>query len=129
MKIEEIKSTEWGEFCRAFSEANRGSLLTIELITADGIRSEIAQDQPLDRMTFDRTDACSDVISVSLGLSGERKRHHFIVDPIHLLVRKGEAGKKFLEIRGENGTTLVTFHSGRFPQTDFALQHEPQNRS
>jgi hypothetical protein len=120
-KIEEIRSEDWGDFCEKFTEFNRESLLTIEVIGKDGIRSEIVSELPLDKMTFDTTDACNNVISISLGTKpDQRKTNHFIIDPVHLRIRQMEAGKKILEIAAENGTNLVTFHSGRFPQTQFS---------
>lgn len=120
MKTQEIRSEDWQDFCEKFSEANRGSLLTVEIIGADGIRSEVVRDLPLDKMTFDPTDACNDVISISLSSApDQRKINHFVIDPFHLRIRQAEGGKKLLEIGSENGTTLVTFHSGRFPPIDF----------
>jgi hypothetical protein len=121
MNIQEIRSEDWQEFCKKFTEANRGSLLTIEVIGTDGIRSDVARDVPFDKMTFDTTDACNDVISITLGSApDQRKINHFVIDPMHLRIRRAEAGKKLLEMGSENGTTLVTFHSGRFPQVNFS---------
>jgi len=121
MKTQEIPNEEWQEFCEKFTEFNRGSLLTVEVIGGDGIRSDVARELPLNKMTFDTTDACSDVISLNLGSApDQRKINHFVIDPMHLRIRQAEAGKKLLEIGCENGTTLVTFHSGRFPQINFS---------
>ena len=117
MKIQEIPNEDWQEFCEKFTEFNRDSLLTVEVIGADGIRRDVARELPLNKMTFDTTDACSDVISLNLGSApDQRKINHFVIDPMHLRLRPGEAGRKLLEIASENGTTLVTFHSDRFPQ-------------
>src|SRR5690606_37402170 len=116
MKTQEINSEDWQEFCEKFTEANRDSLLTIATIKADGIRSDLARDLPLKKMTFNTTDACNDIISISLDSEpDQRKINHFIIDPRHLRIRQSEEGEKFLEIGSENGVTLVTFHSGRFP--------------
>jgi hypothetical protein len=119
MKTLEIQSGRWQEFCEKFTEFNRGSLLTIEIIGRDGIRAEVFRDVPLDKMTFDKTDACNDVINVGLnGGPDQRKLNHIVIDPMHLRIRQAEAGKKLLEIGSENGTTLMTFHSGHFPQRE-----------
>ena len=116
MNTQEISSEDWQEFCEKFTETNRGSLLTIEKIGADGIRSDVARDLPLNKMTFDTTDACNDVISISLDSEpDQRKINHFVIEPIHLRIRQSEEREKFLEIGSESGVTLVTFHSGRFP--------------
>ena len=67
-------------------------------------------------MTFDKTDACNDVISISLvGRADQRKENHFVIEPVDMQVKQSKEGNKILQIRAENGTTLVTFHSGRFP--------------
>ncbi len=116
MNTQEIRSEDWREFCEKFTEASRGSLLTIEQIDSDGIRSDVVRDLPLDKMTFDTTDACNDMISISLGSKpDQRKLNHFAVDPIYVRIRN-EGGKKVLQIGAENGVTFVTFHSGSFPQ-------------
>ena len=119
MNTQDIQSEDWQDFCEKFTYFNRGSLLTVEVIGSDGVRSDFARDLPLDKMTFDTTDACNDMITISLeSAPGERKMNHFVIDPRYLRIRRAEAGKKLLEIGSENGTTLVTFHSGRFPQTN-----------
>lgn len=114
MNTQEIRPEDWREFCEKFTEANRGSLLTIEMIGADGIQNDVARDVPLDTMTFDKTDACNDVISISFGKAGQKRLIHSVIEPIHLRVKQTK-GSKLLEILAENGTTLLTFHSGRFP--------------
>ncbi len=116
MKTQEISSDDWQEFCEKVTEANRNSLLTIEMIASDGIRSDVARELPLHKMTFDTTDACNDVITFSLDSEPDgRKVNHLVIEPIHLRIRQDEEGKKLLEIGSESGVTLVTFHSGRFP--------------
>lgn len=117
MNTQHIRSEDWQEFCEKFTEFSRGSFLTIETIGADGIRSEVFLDTPLEKMTFDMLDACVDVISISLtSRSDQRKENHFVIDPVDLQLKQSNDGRKILQIRAENGTTLVTFHSGRFPE-------------
>ena len=116
MRTQEIQSEDWQEFCKKFTDFNHGSLLTVEMIAPDGVPSEIARDRPLDKMTYDKTDACNDIISISLGEPNQKKTNHFVIEPIHLRLTQAEGGKKLLQMTAENGITLVTFHSGRFPQ-------------
>ena len=116
MNNQEIPSEDWAGFCEKFTEANRGSLLIVEIVERDGIQSDVARDLPLEKMTFDKTDACSDIISISLGQAGERRISHLVIEPIRVLLTKTKEGSKLLQIEAENGTTLVTFHSGRFSQ-------------
>lgn len=117
MNTQHIRSADWREFCEKFTEFNCGSLLCIETIGGDGIRDELFRDLPLDKITFDKTDACNDVISVSLlGQAGQRKENHFVIEPVDMQIKQSKEGNKVLQIRAENGTTLITFHSGRFTQ-------------
>jgi hypothetical protein len=121
MNTQHIRSADWREFCDKFTEFNRGSLLTIELVGADGVRSELFRDLPLDKMTFDKTDACTDILSISLvGRADQRKENHLAIDPVDLQIKESKEGNKILQIRAENGTTLITFHSGRFPEMNFS---------
>lgn len=121
MNTQHIRSGDWEEFCEKFTEYNRGSLLSIETVDADGIRRELFRDLPLDKMTFDKTDACNDVISISLvGRADQRKENHFVIEPVDMQIKQSKEGNKILQIRAENGTTLVTFHSGRFPDENFS---------
>jgi hypothetical protein len=123
MNTQHIRSKDWREFCDKFTEYNRGSLLSIDAIGADGIRGELFRDLPLDKMTFDKTDACNDIISISLvSRADQRKENHLVIEPVDMQIKQSKEGNKVLQIRAENGTTLVTFHSGRFP--DMSLGHE-----
>ncbi|MEO7300126.1 MAG: DUF5335 family protein [Verrucomicrobiota bacterium] len=111
---QEIRSQDWEEFCRRFTEGNAGSLLSIELTGRDGVQKNVARDLPLEKMTMDKTDACNDLITISMASNGSHVSHT-IIEPIRLLVKEVK-GSKTLQIEAENGVTLVTFHSGRFPE-------------
>lgn len=118
MNTQEIQSEAWASFCKKFTETNRSSLLTIELIGVDGVQKNIARDAALEEMSFEKTTACNDFINISVGHNGSKRLNHVVVEPIDLLVKESPNGQKILQIRAENGTTLVTFHSGRFPPTE-----------
>jgi hypothetical protein len=118
MNHQEIRSEDWAGFCEKFTQANQGSLLHVEMIERDGIKHDLARDLPLEKMTFDKTDACSDIINITLGQTGERRINHSVIEPIRLLLTKTKEGSKVLQIEAENGTTLVTFHSGRLSLDD-----------
>lgn len=116
MKTTEIPSEDWQKFCEKFTQFNRSSLLTIEVIGSDGLRSDVARELPLHKMVFETSDPCNDIISINLGTnSDQRKLNHLVIDPIYLRIRQINDGRKMLEIGSETGTNLVTFHSGRFP--------------
>ncbi len=115
MKLE-INSTEWRIFCEKFTQLNQGSLMSVEMIDPGGRTEDVAQELSFLKMTLDTTDACNDVISISLGQRGHRRVNHLVIEPIHVRLRQNGEGPKILELSAENGITRVTFHSGRFPQ-------------
>lgn len=116
MSAFEIPSREWPVFCQKFTSVNRGSLLAVELRETSGRQSELVRDLPLDRIEFRKTDGCNDEILLVAGQMGGKQVSYLIVEPIHLTVRQNGEGRKLLQIDAENGTTLITFHSGRFPE-------------
>lgn len=84
--------------------------LTVEILHPDGRKDQIARDVPLQSMTFDKTDSCSDRISVNVGLPGHKPVTHVIVEPIHIRLKSAENGSfNPMQIDAESGTTLVTF--------------------
>ncbi len=118
MKTVEIPEKEWGTFFEDFFRSHQGSLISIEMLDAGGSKIEVSRDMPLDRIVYDpRADACNNVISIGVSEPGKRAIEHVILDPIHVIVRETGEHKKRLEIAAENGTTHVTFHSGKLPET------------
>jgi hypothetical protein len=116
MQAQEIEPKLWGEFCEKFSTLNRGSIMSIETLRPDGRKDEIAQDIPFGKMTLDTTDACNDILSITLGEAGQRRITHEVIEPIHFRVEQDNGGHKVLQLEAENGVTLVHFHSGRVPE-------------
>ena len=116
MQAQEIESNQWHEFCEKFSTLNRGSLITVEQVRFDGRKDEIARDVPLGNMTFDTTDACNDIISITLGEPGQRRTTFEVIQPIHMRVKLNDIGHKLLQLEAESGMTLIHFHSGRVPE-------------
>lgn len=128
MQAQEIEPKLWHEFCEKFSTLNRGSMMSIEHIRFDGRQDELAHELPLDKMTLDTTDACNDIVSISLGSSGERHTTHEVVEPIHLRVKQNGAGQKMLQLEAESGITLIHFHSGRIPELVPNMKHYKGDR-
>ncbi|MEW6160893.1 MAG: hypothetical protein AB1813_25980, partial [Verrucomicrobiota bacterium] len=73
----------------------------------------VVHETPLQRVLFDREDACNNRIRFVLGGAGERERVHEIIEPIHLKLRQDNRSRKILEIDAENGITFVSFHTGK----------------
>jgi hypothetical protein len=117
MKTVEIRNTAWKEFCEEFTRWNKGSLITIEMSDSNGERTVVAQDIPFDRMVLDQSNPCSDIIAVSASEPGKRGVDHLIIEPIHLMIRETAGHTKILQFIAENGTTSISFRSGKFPET------------
>lgn len=113
MKPVEIRNTTYKAFCDEFTRLHQGSLITIEMLDAEGNRIEVARDIPLDRMVLDQNDECNDILVINASEPGKRGIDHMVVEPIHIIVRENEDHTKMLQINAENGTTLVTYHSGQ----------------
>ncbi|MFN7141189.1 MAG: hypothetical protein ACK4UN_17810, partial [Limisphaerales bacterium] len=70
MKNVAIHPKQWRAFCEAFTELNRGTLMTVELNHMDNRRDEVARDSMFQKMTLDTNDACNDMITLTLGQEG-----------------------------------------------------------
>ncbi len=93
--------------------------MSAEMLHMDNRRDAVAQNDMFQSMTLDTTDACNNMITISFGQAGESRHHHQVIEPIHLRIKQNGDGKKHLQIEAENGVTLLTFHSGRFPEQEF----------
>jgi hypothetical protein len=117
MRTVEIQSKEWATFCEDFTRIHRGGLITIEMLDGARDRIEVAQNMPLEKMVFSQDGACNNVISISASEPGRRAIDHLVIEPLHLVVRENDKHGKTLEINAENGTTLISFHSGKMPDS------------
>ena len=113
MATQEIKSTNWEQFCKRFKELHQGQMISIELINTMGMREPIAQDMPLQDIRFVKTKGCSDQMIVVVQETGKREIQHIIIEPIHVKVREEGEGSKGLQIDAETGSTLIRFSSGK----------------
>jgi len=116
MQAQEIEPQSWRDFCEKFSALNEGSLMTVELHRFDGRKDEVAQNLPLQRMKFDTTGACNDVISLTFTGGERRNLIHEAIEPIHVRIKQNDQQHKILQIEAENGITLLHFHTGRVPE-------------
>ncbi|MDB6024720.1 MAG: hypothetical protein JWM68_943 [Verrucomicrobiales bacterium] len=128
MQAQEIEPKLWREFCENFSALNRGSMMSVEQVGFNGRKDEIARDIPFEKMTLDTTDACNDIISITLGESGQRSLTHQVIEPIHVRVKQNGDGQKVLQVEAESGMTLIHFHSGRVPELVPNMKHYKGDR-
>ncbi|MBA4146846.1 MAG: hypothetical protein H0X66_01940 [Verrucomicrobia bacterium] len=128
MKNLAIHPNQWGAFCEAFTELNRGTLMSVDLHHLDNRRDGIARDAVFQEMIWDTSPACSSIITLRFGQEGEMRTDHVVIEPIHLRVKQNGDGQKFLQIEAENGVTLVNFRSGRLPMEDFESEFKSFGR-
>jgi hypothetical protein len=112
MATQEIKETNWQQFCERFEEGHKGALITLDVIYHDGTIATLAKNEPLRSFQFQKNNGCSDVIQMELGGAGELTQHE-IVDPIHVRLRDSADKQKALQIDAESGSVEMRFSSGR----------------
>ena len=122
MPTQEIKQTNWGEFCKRFETDLRGSLVSVDVIHHDGATELLARNLPLREVRFVQTDGCSDLIRINLGDLRAENVEHEIVDPIHVRLREEPGTQKILQIDGESGSVEIRFSSGRVGAMLYDLQ-------
>lgn len=118
MKNLAIHPNQWRAFCEAFTELNRGTLMSVDLHHFDNRRDEVVRDGVFQEMILNH-DVCSDYLTLRFGQEGEMLTEHVVIEPIHIRIKQSEDGQKILQIEAENGITLVNFHSGRLPVNQF----------
>jgi hypothetical protein len=130
MKAIAIHPEQWRNFCEAFTQLNKGTMMQVQWHKLDGRDEEIARSEMFQKMTFDTGDACNDMISITLGQEGTQRINHVVIEPIHIRLKYNGEGQKIVQLEAENGVTLVNFHSGRFPlhfESEFAsLEKAPE---
>lgn len=108
--IREIDNSDWPAFCRRVTEQRAGATVKLETIEPDGVRSELAADATFQGMKFEKTEACSDTITLRLRTVREIVRE--IVEPVQIKLHPSGGPGDFnpLEIVAESGVFFVTFH-------------------
>lgn len=84
--------------------------MSIEVLGADGLKTERVSNTTLQALEFDASGACNDIIS--LRVRNERELTYEIIDPIHIKLRETENGNDYnpVQIEAENGITFLTIH-------------------
>ena len=120
----EVKETNWDLFCKRFEEAHRGTLVSMEVIYHDGTTESVAKDLPLREFKFAKTEACNDLIRITLGETPHGVIQHQVIEPIHVRLREGNGARKTLQIDAEAGSVELKFSSGRLSALaqEFELQ-------
>ncbi len=119
MKTMEVSAKKWEQFCAAFQQLKRGTMVSIEHVRPDGSSSTVARDVALVRIGLDaQNDGCSTNLLIEAGLPGETPACHRVIEPIHLRLKNGDGSGRYhrLEITAENGVTTIIFHPGLNPE-------------
>ncbi len=115
MATQEIQSTDWESFCEKFLRLHQGSTMSVVQIRPSGGKVEVIHEMPLTNISFNHG-GCNDSILFNFQEEGTREVTHEVVDPIHVKIREEGQGKKGLQIDGENGSTLISFSSGKIDE-------------
>jgi hypothetical protein len=119
--IKEIDSSDWPVFCQRLSQQRAGATVKLEVIKPDGVKTEVAANAAFQGMTFDKSDGCSD--GITLRLRAEREIVHEIIEPIQIRLQPSGAGDfNQVQIEAENGITFITFHPAIHAQMLEGLQ-------
>ena len=114
----EIATDTWDEFCRRLSALHKDAVLEMELIDHDNHRRPIADQALFQRMMLDRSGPCIDRLTIEFASGGGTTNAYVITDPFQLVLREAENNRyRTLEIRGEEGTSILTFRPGVHPAT------------
>lgn len=108
----EIPQNLWPPFCERLKQY-RGAI-SIHWIQPGGAMRDVAENEPLQTLAFQKQNECNDIITIETGRLDERPLQHQITGPIRLVLRKnGDSGRyKQLEILAETGKTEVMFSPG-----------------
>jgi len=108
--IHEIDSHDWPIFCQRLTEQRDGATVKLEVVGSNGLRIEKAANATLQRMVFEATDSCSDLIT--LRLVNPAEIIHEIIEPIQITLQaSGNTSElNLITIEAESGITLITLH-------------------
>jgi hypothetical protein len=107
---QEIKNSEWPAFCRLLNRQLAGATVKLEVIEPDEVKTELVANATFQSMAFDKSDSCSDTIT--LRLRATREIVHEIIEPVKMLLLPSGAAGDFnqLQIEAESGVVFITFH-------------------
>jgi hypothetical protein len=110
--IREINSADWPAFCLRLTQQRAGATVKLETIEPDGVKSELAANAAFQSITFDKTDGCSDVMTLRLRTA--REIVHEITEPIQIRLQPSGTPGDFnpLQIEAESGMVFITFPPG-----------------
>jgi hypothetical protein len=103
---EEIKSSDWKEFCNRVTDFERGQLITVDVVTHDGERRRAGEAMQLEAINFTVVNGCNDGIVIRAADGFE----HVALSPIHVrLTRNPSGGFNPIEIDAEDGSAVLHF--------------------
>jgi hypothetical protein len=111
----QIAAESWEEFCLRFTDLHQGSVVSVQQLES-GQEVDLFRDAPLHRLSFERTEGCSDLMHLEVADEGQKGQSHTITEPIHVKLYQAESGGKILRIDSESGVFLIRFQSGKLDE-------------
>jgi hypothetical protein len=103
---EEISAKDWKTFCDRLTEMERGQIVTIEVVSRDGLKRELGHALTLEGVALKKKDECNDAIYVNAADGFE----HEILEPIHITLKHNPGGGfNPVAIDAETGITFLHF--------------------
>jgi hypothetical protein len=90
-------------------------MVTIELQSADGVQTAVAQDIPLRHVSLDdRSDPCNANLIIQAGAGDDKPVRHVVLEPIHVRLKNGADPHRYshIQILAENATTTINLRPG-----------------
>jgi hypothetical protein len=116
--MRELHNKDWRRFCERLNTLEGGATVTIEIVTREGVRMEVARTASFEGIAYDRSDDCNDVLTVRATGQDNGTKRHTIIEPMHIKLKETETGAAYnsVLIEAENGITVLTFHPVLRPQ-------------
>ena len=116
METKEIHSAAWESFGNQLQEIRPRTRLTIERIESNSQCITVVNELELREARFNRTDACSDVINLTLVDADGEAVEYAITEPLHIKLCQKESDRyNTIEIIAEDGTHILSARPGFRP--------------
>jgi hypothetical protein len=110
LRIREISNSDWPAFCQRLTAERADATVKMEIVEPGDAKSELVSNAIFQSIVFNKTDGCSDGITVRV--RGDREVVHEIIEPITIRLQSSGASNDYncVQIEAESGVTLITIH-------------------
>jgi hypothetical protein len=106
----EIPADEWVRFCDSFSREHLGWPVTMELLSRELGPQHLAENLPLDGISFDTKGTRPSSVEVSAGQGLDRHIAHTIDLPLSIWLTQDPDGRGTLKIEPAEGPVLLVHY-------------------